>query len=373
MNWQRTTLIGVLLLAVGLSALGCSSSSVAADAPAVVHGVPIVAAELASVPDQLEAVGTVRAEDTSELASRTMGTIVEVRVREGDHVQRGEVLAVIDDALPRAEVSRAAAAELASRENLTATESEFSLADSTFRRYERLYQTKTISTLEFEQVKTRQQAALARRDLAHAEQEQAQAALAQAQTALEYTRIRSPFEGIVIERKLDPGAMASPGLPILTVENPAHYRLEASINESDLRYVRLGLKVAVVIDAVGDAQFSGRVAQIVPTADSSSRTFVVKVELPANSQLRSGLYGKALFERGERQALLLPQSAVVQRGQLQGVYVLDANRIAGLRYVTVGDSHRGKVEVLAGIQNGEWVVANPGDVDLSGKRIEAQP
>jgi RND family efflux transporter MFP subunit len=221
-------------------------------------------------------------------------------------------------------------------------------------------------------VKARYQAALARRDMKRAGQTQAKAALAQAHTSFSYTRILAPFDGVVTERKADPGALASPGLPIFTVEAQGHYRLEATVNENDLRYVRMGEQVPVVVDALETSELEGKVAQIVPAADPGSRSFLAKIDLPADARLRSGLFGRAQFSRGKRSSLLIPQTAVLERGQLQGVYVLDPNKIADLRYVTLGKTTGPEVEVLAGLQEGERVVAKPGDLDLSGKRIEAQ-
>ena len=109
-----------------------------------------------------------------------------------------------------------------------------------------------------------------------------------------------------------------------------------------------------------------------PAADSGSRSFLVKIDLPADTRLRSGLFGRAEFSRGNRSSLLIPQTAVVERGQLQGVYVLDQDRIANLRYVTLGKPAGSVVEVLAGLQEGERLVAKPGERDLGGKRIEVQ-
>jgi RND family efflux transporter MFP subunit len=166
--------------------------------------------------------------------------------------------------------------------------------------------------------------------------------------------------------------LASPGLPIFTVEGLGHYRLEAAVNENDLRYVRMGEQVTVVVDALENAELKGKVTQIVPAADTGSRSFLVKIELPADTRLRSGLFGRAQFSRGKRSSLLIPQTAVVERGQLQGVYVLDLNKIASLRYVTLGKSTGFEVEVLAGLHEGERLVAKPGELDLNGKRIEAQ-
>ena len=99
----------------------------------------------------------------------------------------------------------------------------------------------------------------------------------------------------------------------------------------------------------------------------------MKISLPVNKSVRSGLFGRAHFPRGTRQALLIPVTAVVQRGQMQGVYALDANKIAELRYITLGRRDADKVEVLSGLQNGEKLVAAPAELDLSGKRIATQP
>ena len=100
---------------------------------------------------------------------------------------------------------------------------------------------------------------------------------------------------------------------------------------------------------------------------------MIKIELPANQQLRSGLFGRAQFSHGERQSLLVPRTAIVERGQLQGVFVLDQNRVAALRYVTLGKSAGDDVEVLAGLQDGDRLVTKPGSLELEGKLVEAQP
>jgi RND family efflux transporter MFP subunit len=360
-----------LLAVAGLS--GCSSErQPAAPAPETVRNVSVLTVQRANVPDLLEAVGTVHAAQTSNLASQMMGNIVEVRVHEGDRVQRGEVLAVIDDAQPRAAVDRAAAAEAAAQQELlVAAQSDLALAESTLKRYQTLYERKSVSPQEFDEVKARQQAGQARHDMAQAGQAQAKAALTQARTSLGYTRIRAPFDGVVTERKADPGTLASPGMPIFTVEDVRRYRLEATVNETDLRYLRIGQQAPVTIDAL-DHELAGKVTQIGPAADPASRSFLVKIDLPADPRLHSGLFGRAQFSRGQKPALLIPRTAVVERGQLQGVFVLDQNKVAGLRYVTLGKPIGAEIEVLAGLQDGERLVANPAELDLSGKRIEAE-
>lgn len=369
-TYSRLTLTFAVALTGGF--IACSNQQQAVPATESVRNVPVLAVQRANVPDLLEAVGTVSATQTSILASQAMGNIAEIRVREGDHVQRGQVLAVIDDAEPRAALDRATAAGSAAQQQLIAAESDLSLAESTLKRYQTLYEKNSVSPQEFDEMKGRQQSALARRDMARAEQSQAKAALAQAQTSLDHTRIRAPFDGVVTEKKVDPGTLASPGMPIFTVEDVRRYRLEATVNENDLRYLRTGQQVPVTIDALGNAALAGKVVQIVPAADAASRSFLVKIELPGDSRLRSGLFGRAQFSRGERQALLIPRTAVVERGQLQGIFVLDQNKIAGLRYVTLGKPSGEAVEVLAGLESGERLVTRPGEIDLNGKRIEAE-
>ena len=187
-----------------------------------------------------------------------------------------------------------------------------------------------------------------------------------------FTKIRAPFDGLIIAKLADAGAMAAPGVPLLTLEDPSHFRLEATVDESQIGAVRLGATVPVVIDSLGNQAITGKVVQIVPVADPASRTFTVKVELPANPLIRSGLFGRARFPRGERESILVPQAALLHRGQLDAVYVVGKDEIASLRYVTLGKPSASDVEVLSGLESGERIVAQPGERELSGKRIGAQ-
>lgn len=365
--------LGVLVVAAvfGLSSCSTEQHSKVLSTEAV-RDVSVLAVKRADIPDVLEAVGTVRAEQTSDLASQMMGNIVEIRAHEGDRVHRGEVLAVIDDSQPRAAVDRATAADLAAQQQLVAANSDLALAESTLKRNQYLYEQKIVSQQQFDEVKARQEGNLARRDIAKEGQAQARAELNRAMTSLDYTRIRAPFNGVVTHKQADSGTLASPGMPIFTVEDTSRYRLEVAVNESDVRYAKVGRQVSIAIEALGNLALRGKVVQIVPTADPASRAFLVKIELPTDTRLRSGLFGRAQFSRGKRQALLIPRSAVIERGQLQGVFVLDQNRVASLRYITLGKSSGSEIEVLSGLQGGEWFVANPGERDLNSKRIEGE-
>ncbi len=370
---QRNQAVTLLVISGLVASSGLSSCSnerhTQAASPEPVTSVPIIVVQKTTVPDWLEAVGTVRAAQTTQVASQMMGNIIEIRAHEGDRVGSGQILASIDDSQPRAAVEQATAAVIAAEKEVCAADSSFALAEATLKRYQQLYEKKSVSPQEFDEIRARYLSAEARREMARAGQAQAVAMLTQARTSFGYTRIRAPFAGVVTEKKLDAGTLASPGVPVFTIEDTRSYRLEAAVDESDIRLVGVGQTVLVLLDALGNTELSGKVVQIVPAADPASRSFLVKTELPADPRLRSGLFGRARFSRGERSALTVPLAAIFERGQLQGVYVVGLNRIAELRYVTLGKAVGQQVEVLSGLQAGEKVVAAPGDRELGGKQI----
>lgn len=360
-------------LSVLVGGLGCTAHK--EDVPPIretVSNVSVLVVQKATVPDYVEAVGTVRAAQTSQLASQITGTITNISVREGDRVRRGQTLAVIDEAQQRAGVERATAGLQASQQDVAAAESDFILAESTLKRYQSLFDKQSVSPQEFDEVKARYASAQARRESAHAGRAQSEAALAQARTSFQYTRIRAPFDGIVTARMVDAGSMASPGIPLVVVEDPTRFRLEATVDESAIGLVRLGQAVTVTLDNVPGKTWTGRVVQILSAADPASRTFLVKIELPKAPDLRSGVFGRARFPRGQRDSLQIPNSAILKRGQLTAIYVVGSDQVASLRYVTLGQSSEDKFEVLSGLESGERFVVDPGTRELNGRRVETR-
>ena len=364
------SLLILLALVPLLLLVNCSSQKRATTAaPETISGVALLTAQRTTIPDYIEATGTVRAAQSAQLASQVMGTITRVNVHEGDSVHRGQVLIAIDEAQPRAAYQSATAGLQASQQSIAAADADYALAESTMQRYQMLYDKKSVSPHEYDEVKAKLAAAKARRDAAHANSAQAEAAVAEANTTVGYTKIRAPFDGLVTAKLVDAGAMAAPGVPLLIVEDPSRFRLEAVVDESQIGAVRLGADVPVVLDSLGAQALTGKVVQIVPAADPASRTFTVKIELPPGPQIRSGLFGRARFPRGKREAVLVPQTALLHRGQLDGIYVVGQDEIASLRYVTLGRVADTDVEVLSGLESGERLVAQPADRDLSGKRV----
>jgi RND family efflux transporter MFP subunit len=205
---QRKLLtLPVLLAGAFLGLLGCSSSTPAGPAvPEAVNNVSLITAQGNSVTDSLEAIGTVRAARTAQIASQSMGNITEVHAQEGDHVGSGQLMAVIDDSQPRTAVQQSESAVIAAQKDAAAAETELALAQSTLKRYQQLFDKKSVSPQEFDEVRTRSEAAEARRDMARASEAQAAAGLAQAKTSLGNTQVRAPFAGVITEKKAEAGA-----------------------------------------------------------------------------------------------------------------------------------------------------------------------
>ena len=360
-----------------LGLTGCSKKAEPSAEPQVVSGVRSFQVATEKLPEIVDLVGTVRAKESATLSPQVMGTIASIAVREGDHVRAGQPLISIEAAQLAAQSSQAEATLAAMEQQKAAAESEAALAASTLKRYEILKQQKSISPQEFDEVQSRSQAAASRLAMAGAQESEAKAAVTAARTMQGYTRIHAPFDGVVTERKADPGVMATPGVPILTIEHAGALRLEVAVDESLLSGIHVGQAIPVVIDALdgaaGSAVLEGKVAEIVPAADAASRSFLVKIDLPSVAGLHSGMSGHARLARGTRDAVVIPRSALVARGSLQSVYVIGPDQIAQPRYVSTGLSHGDSVEVLSGLSAGETVIDSPGERELSGKRIEAKP
>jgi len=214
---------------------------------------------------------------------------------------------------------------------------------------------------------------LARRRMALARIDQARADVSGSQVYSSFTRIAAPINGVVVSRQADVGYMAAPGTPLLTIESGGDYRLEAAVQESQINKIHLGNQVRVQIDALGQQELAGTVVEIVPASDPASRTYLVKISIatPGGNQqiIRSGLYGKARFVTGQIQVITIPRKAVVERGQLTSVYVVDRSGIARMRLVKTGKSYSDRVEVLSGLGEGEQIVVDGGTAVNDGSRV----
>ena len=369
---MKVLFFGCILAVSSATIAGCHSDE--SPTPALVQTMQarVVESHQQEVPLTLRATGTLRARESATISAQVMGRIEQVFVREGDSVRAGQALVALDAATLRASAEQAQAGVKAIESQETVAQTQSALAASTLARYKQLQAEKSVSPQEMDEVTRRAEAAAAGVDAVRAQRDAAKAQESGASAMLGYTRLNAPFAGVVTTRMADPGTMAAPGVPLLQIESAGSLQLQAAVDESAIASVRKGMTLSVMIDGAPNGPATGTVAEIVPAADPASHSFMVKIDLAPSTQLHAGMYGSAQIATGTHQAILIPRSAVVIRGSLSCVYVLDANGIAQLRSITLGAAQGGLIEALSGISANEKLVDLPGDRDLAGKRIEAQ-
>jgi multidrug efflux pump subunit AcrA (membrane-fusion protein) len=345
----------------------------------------VATARAGTWPLVFEAVGTVQAETASTVAAKLMGTITSVRVREGDRVRQGDVLVTIDERQVGAQRQQAEAAlsearrvEEGARSAREAAAAGAELAAATYRRYQAMLSHESVSRQEFDEVDARQRQA--RAALAQSEDmqkaagqrvRQAEAALAAASVSAGDATVRAVFDGIVAAKMVDPGDLAVPGKPLLSLEKTGGHRVDIQVPEAYVRSVHSGQAVSVRVE--GPAPFSreGVVDVVAPAADSSSRSFLVKVRLPAGSEVRSGMFARVALAVGEDRLTAIPVSALIQEGQLTGVYLVATDGSARFRLIRTGRRLGDQVEVISGLPEGSRFVVSPPPGLVDGGRVEA--
>lgn len=330
------------IVALGLSA-GCGGgqdekTGRLAGAPVAVS---VATVERSVGSDHEEVMGTVVPRNRADIQSKVQGRVEEIHVTLGSIVAAGQILAQLDsrDLLARADqaraVSRQAAVELI--------------------RYDSLLSRKLVSQQEYDAIK-------ARADVAGA-------SLAEAEALLSYARIASPFAGKVTEKNIDIGDLAVPGKSLFVVEEDAAPRLEVNVPESRRGVIGLGDTLPIILDP-GSMRVSGRVVEISPAANALTRSFVVKLEIPRAGGARGGQFGRLLLTSAGQSGLLIPAEALIRRGQLEIVFAVTADHHAQVRLVRSGKSIDSRIEILAGLRDGEQVVTNGGDQLSDGDSLE---
>ena len=334
--------------------------------PPVAVGTAVVSVQ--DWPVTYEATGTVRARTAVTISSKITGYVQQVTVQVGDHVRQGQSLIALDTrdldvSLRHAEAARAAVqGAIPELESATAAaKANLDLAQTTFQRMQELAAKKSISNQEMDEASARLKAAQANFEMARARRAQMNSQVARveqevraAEIMRDYARVIAPLSGVVIARTVEPGNLATSGAPLLIIEQDGLYRLEASVDESQLASVRIGQAAEVLIESSGQ-RLSTRVSEIVPSVDPVSRTSIVKLDLPVTPQLRSGMFGRAIFPLGTQKVVAIPPAAIMERGQLQSVLVVD-DGVARTRLVTSGRRTKDAVELLSGLTAGEKIV-----------------
>jgi RND family efflux transporter MFP subunit len=368
-----------LLMSAALA--GCSGRPVAAAAADAAEPIAVTIAQVAmtDVASAIDSGGVVQARTTATITARILAPVREIRVSPGDQVRKGQTLIVLDGDELAAGVRAARSAALAADQGakaaaaeLLAAEAGLTLARASHDRIAGLQAKRSATAQELDDAtaalrsaEARVAGASARALQAESAFESARAAGDQASTTEAFTRIAAPFDGVIAEKMVEPGNMASPGVPLLRLEDTREFRLEVRVDESRIGQIRNGDSVPVFLGS-GTGSIKGTVVEVSRAVDADARAFLVKIALPDARGLRSGVFGKARFGGTPRRALTIPSSAIVRQGQLTSVFVADKG-IARVRLVSLSES-----EVLAGLTESELVILSPPAGVTDGRRVSVK-
>ncbi len=315
------------------------------------EGLSTQTVSLTTIPVVDEAVGTVRAEYIATVTSRIVGAILEMRAAAGERVAKGEVLAELDDRDLRSRLEQA-------REAVRAAEATLAQAQSNYQRDKPLFDQRVISAYDFEQTGTSLKTA-------EANLERLRQAQREAEVSLSYAVIRSPFDGVVVDKLAEVGELAAPGKPLLTMYQEGRLWLEASVPEEQLARVRVRQTYTVRM-AARERVMRGWVAEIVPASDPATRTVLARVRLEDTRDLLPGMFGRLLIPASPQPVLLIPAGSVRRVGQLTVVDVVQQGRVER-RTVQLGRAANGQLEVLSGLAPGDAIVVAAAEAAAGGK------
>ncbi len=354
---------------------------------------------LTDAADVQELTGTVVAERTADVSAKIVAQVMGLAAQEGDRVRAGALLAQLDardlddqtgqaaSALAHAQAATGTAGQgiQAAEGAIAQARARLTLAESTLQRVRALHAEGGVSDQAFSEAQGEQRMARAaleqarrlravsegQRREAAATAAQAAASMRLAATSKSYARVLAPFDGLVIGRWAEQGALTAPGQPLFRLEQ-GPFRLDVPVEERLAAALAPGHAVEVRLEAAG-VTLAGRVIRVVPAFDPASRTAIAKVRLPAHPALRSGMYGRARFEAGRAKRLLVPQASIVRWYDLTNVFVVGAENRVNLRLVRLGAPAGDRVEVLAGLEPGDRVVLDAPAALRDGALVDLAP
>lgn len=336
-----TAVVSLMMTAVVAS---CGSGE-AADSP-VAMNVRTATVKPTAVPRSYNYPGTVEGRTKVNISTKLMGEIASIPYEEGATVRKGEVVVSI-----RSDDLRAKRSQIEANR----AEADAALANITtnYRRISDLFARKSATQKEMDDI----QMGL---DMAKAKVKAVNEMENEINDLLQYADLVSPIDGTVVGRFAEPGDLASPGMPLLAVEDTRRLRVSFPVPESEIGLVRRGSKVVVQVGALGpEATFEGTIETVNPSGDPASRQYEAKVGIATagTADVKPGMYATVVLKTEERQMVTIPEELLVRRGQLDGLFVLSAESEALLRWVRTGERFNdGTVEILSGLSGGENII-----------------
>lgn len=356
-----------LLLTITLLALittGCTNKNDKEEQRPLISGLKTQTVSLTKTDDFYETSSTVNSKTNSVVSSMITGRVTSLKVKEGDRVRAGQLLLTIDS---RENAQKALGAQAGVNEALKGVEAanqNRNLVNKTYERYKNLYNEKVMTKQEFDTISTQKNVADIEYQRALAGVSRAKAGLGEVGVYQSYARVTAPISGIVTQKNIDLGSTAIQGQPMLTIEAPSNLELTANINESLLNKVKVGM--IVYLESNGQ-NIKSKITSVIPSIDPMTRTFKVKI---ASSGLTSGQYVKVKIPVAKKEALVIPQNSIVQKGQLTGVYTVDDKNIISYRLIRTGKTNGNNIEILSGLNNGDKIITSGIDKAVDGGEVK---
>jgi RND family efflux transporter MFP subunit len=292
----------------------------------------------------IQSSGQIVSGETALISTRIMGFITAINVRPGDKVQKGQLLVTISNGDIQAKRAQA-------RAMVSEAEAALKDAQKDYERYTELFKQQSASQKELENITLHYNALKAKTEAARQMQNEAEAMLA-------YSHLTAPFAGVVTQKQADAGSMASPGMPILIIEQSGTFQVNTTVTEADIDRIKTGVDAQVVIESIGKT-FTAKVSEVSPSSQMSGGQYSVKLRIPdpEKNGLHAGMYAKvsigAPASPYATQAVMIPASAIVSKDQLNGLYTISDSQTALLRWVKLGKTQGNQVEVLSGLAGDE--------------------
>lgn len=342
-HFNKTTFMSLAAAASILILTSCGGKKEAAEAVGPAVKATVAVAKVSDYPAQYSFSGKLEADKQSNLSTRVMGQIERVLVTPGQRVNAGDLLVQIRNQDIQAKKAQVEASKVEASSALASAEKDLA-------RFEALYKSKSATDKEIEDMRTRYEMSKARMDAVNQMEKEVD-------ESLRYASIRAPYSGVITGKFVQDGDMANPGMPLLSIENPSQWKVIARIPEGDIARLKLHDPVKVQFSAASGLEMSGTIAEINPSSSNTGSQFEAKIALNAtsnqNNSLYSGLYATVIYENGTQPIMLIPQSALVKRGQLEGLYTVSQSGTSLLRWVRTGKTYGDSIEVLSGLNDGE--------------------
>jgi len=331
----------------------------------------------------LNASGYVVAQRKAAVASKTTGRIISISVEEGSRVRKGDIIARLENEDVSALREQARANMDASRAGLELANAERQEAESKFNRYSELLKSELVSRNEYDSAEARYKKSVAAVAEALASIKASQAALDSAEVSVEYTLIRAPFDAVVLTKNADIGdiitplgAAANAKAAVVTIADMSSLQVEADVSESNLKYAKLGQPCEIQLDALPETRFRGQVHMIVPTADRSKASVMIKVKFLDNDSrilpemsARVALLERPLTAEEEKPRTAVNPAAIIINGNKKAVFLIREDHVMESA-VSTGGRLGDMVEVVNGLKAGDRVVLNPPDRLKDGDRVK---